>query len=222
VAVATSPLREPTSGLPEPTAYGALSRVAEFVSPPLSETVKVTLKVSHNLYASTLPPLVASKHGERTLAAGLRRQRDFLRKLNVDVEAVSFGGGAGGALADATTARATVALLRALARQPEYSAFEAGLPILGVDGTLATVVGVESPARGKVRAKTGTLWWEDTLNGRALLRSKALAGAMTTAGGTKLVFAIFVNDIPLPAGVTPTREGKVIGRLCEILYEHAG
>ena len=113
-------------------------------------------------------------------------------------------------------------MLRALARQPEYPALNAGLPVLGVDGTLATSVGAASPARGNVRAKTGTLWWEDTLNGRGLLRSKALAGTMTTAGGKKLVFAMFVNDVPLPVGVTPTREGKVLGRLCEILYEHGG
>jgi serine-type D-Ala-D-Ala carboxypeptidase/endopeptidase (penicillin-binding protein 4) len=222
VAVAASPLRNPAADLPDPASYGSLTRVAVIVSPPLSETIKVTLKVSHNLYASTLPLLVAAKHSERTLAAGLRRQREFLRRLEVDTDAVSFGGGAGGAPADATTPRATVTLRRALARLPEYAAVDAGLPVLGVDGTLATSVASDSPARGKVRAKTGTLWWEDTLNGRALLKSKALAGAMTTAAGKKLVFAMFINDVPLAAGVTPTREGKVLGRLCEIVYEYAG
>ena len=44
---------------------------------------------------------------------------------------------------------------------------------------------------------------------------------MTTARGTRLTFAMFVNDVPLPHGVTPSREGKVLGRLCEIVYEHA-
>jgi D-alanyl-D-alanine carboxypeptidase/D-alanyl-D-alanine-endopeptidase (penicillin-binding protein 4) len=222
VAVAASPLREPKAELPPHDAYDHLTRVGVFVSPPLSETVKVTLKVSHNLYASTFPLLVAAKHGERTLAAGLRREGEYLRGLGVDTDAVSFGGGAGGAPADATTPRATVSLLRAMAKQPEYTALHAGLPVLGVDGTLATIVGPDSPARGKVRAKTGTLWWDDALNGRAMLRSKALAGTMTTAHGTKLVFAMFVNDVPLPTGVTPTREGKALGRVCEILYEHGG
>jgi len=32
--------------------------------------------------------------------------------------------------------------------------------------------------------------------------------------------AIFVNKVPLPKGVLPTREGKVIGRLCEVIYQH--
>src|SRR5581483_7018732 len=159
---------------------------------------------------------VAAKYGERTLAAGLHRERQFLADLGVPLDAVSFAGGAGGAPADAATPRATVALLSALAPRPEFAALEAGLPVLGVDGTLASAVGPGSPARGKVRAKTGTLWWEDTLNGRALLRSKALAGTMTTAAGKKLVVAMFVNDVALPAGVTPSREGKVLGKLCEV------
>ncbi|HEX4591117.1 MAG TPA: D-alanyl-D-alanine carboxypeptidase/D-alanyl-D-alanine-endopeptidase [Gemmataceae bacterium] len=221
VAVTGSPLREPRVDLPERDAYARLTRVAAFTSPPFSEAVKVTLKVSQNNYASSMPLLVAAKHGERTLAAGLRRQRDFLRDLGIDRNSVSFAGGAGGDRADATTPRATVSLLQALAKQPEWSAIEAGLPVLGKDGTLATAANRDGPASGHVHAKTGTLWYEDVMNGRALLRSKALAGMMTTARGTKLIYAMFVNDVPLPQGVTPSREGRALGHLCEIIYEHA-
>jgi D-alanyl-D-alanine carboxypeptidase/D-alanyl-D-alanine-endopeptidase (penicillin-binding protein 4) len=57
------------------------------------------------------------------------------------------------------------------------------------------------------------------MNDRQVLRSKSVAGVMSTARGRSLVFALFVNDVPLPAGVTPIREGKALGRLCEILYE---
>ena len=146
--------------------------MARFVSPPFSETVKVTLKVSHNLYASTLPLLVAAKHGERTLAAGLHRQREYLRKLGVDLDSVSFAGGAGGDRADSTTPRTTVSLLRALTKRPEWSALEAGLPILGVDGTLAGAAGKDGPAVGHVHAKTGTLWYEDVMNERACCGAK--------------------------------------------------
>jgi D-alanyl-D-alanine carboxypeptidase/D-alanyl-D-alanine-endopeptidase (penicillin-binding protein 4) len=58
-------------------------------------------------------------------------------------------------------------------------------------------------------------------NDRALLRSKSLAGYLTTAKGRQLAFAMFVNDVPLPQGVTPSREGKVLGRLCELIYQDA-
>jgi serine-type D-Ala-D-Ala carboxypeptidase/endopeptidase (penicillin-binding protein 4) len=118
------------------------------------------------------------------------------------------------------TPRATVQLLRALAKRADYRFFEAALPVLGVDGTLADVVGPNSPARGRVFAKTGTYYWYDLLNGRPLLTSKSLAGVMTTARGRRLTFALFVNNVPLPPGVGPSREGRVLGQLCEILYEH--
>ncbi len=219
VTVQASPIDAPHAELPEKDSYHHLARVAQLTSLPLSEVIKVTLKVSHNLYASTLPLLVAVHEHERTLAAGLRWQRHFLAGLGVDVATISFAGGAGGANADSVTPRATVQLLRAFSKRPEYRDLLAGLPVLGIDGTLADVVPPNSTARGKVQAKTGTLVWDDLMNGRELLRSKALAGVMTTASGRKLVLAVFLNDVPLPPGVKTAREGKALGHLCEILYD---
>src|SRR5205823_13488091 len=103
VEVQASPLQPPRADLPE-KGDRRLERVAEFESPPLSEAIKVTLKVSHNLYASTLPLLVASHDAKhrvpKTLAGGMRRQRAFLKGLGVEVETISLGSGAGGSPAD--------------------------------------------------------------------------------------------------------------------------
>ena len=107
-----------------------------------------------------------------------------------------------------------------MAKRPDYTAYHAALPVLGVDGTLSSVIPADSPAKGKVQAKTGTLFWHDVMNDRNMLRSKALAGAMTAANGRELFVVLFVNDVPLPRGVQPTREGKALGRLCEIIYEN--
>ena len=52
-----------------------------------------------------------------------------------------------------------------------------------------------------------------------MLKSKALAGTMKTKNGTQLFFAMFVNHVPLPAGTAATREGKVLGKMCEIIYD---
>jgi len=206
--------------LPAWDAYAALPRVAVHQSEPLAEVVRVVLKVSHNLYASTLPLLVALKQGKRTHLEGMRQAHKQLKELGVDVERISLESGAGGGNGDRVSPRATVQLLLGMAKRPDFAVYKAGFPILGVDGTLADVVEKDSPARGKVFAKTGTYGDTDLLNDRMLLRSKSLAGVMTTAGGKELVFAIFVNDVLLPHHVEPTREGKVIGRLCEILYAH--
>ncbi|MBA4188532.1 MAG: D-alanyl-D-alanine carboxypeptidase/D-alanyl-D-alanine-endopeptidase [Planctomycetaceae bacterium] len=212
-------LRQALTILPTKDAYAELTKVASFQSPPFREAIAVTLKVSHNLYASTLPCLIAASKGQETVEAGLREERKILEKLGVDVSQISFGGGAGGASADHVTARATVQLLQGMAKRPEWDAYKAGLPIMGVDGTLADVVGADSPVRGKVFAKTGTLVWFDAANERVLLKSKALAGTMTTKAGTPLYLAIFVNNVPLPTGIGPGREGKLLGKLCEILHD---
>jgi D-alanyl-D-alanine carboxypeptidase/D-alanyl-D-alanine-endopeptidase (penicillin-binding protein 4) len=220
VAVRASELRTPTVELPEKDSYAKLTRVALFTSPPLGEALKVTLKVSHNLYASTLPLLLAVKDGKRTQPEGMRAQRKILADLGVDVDGISLESGAGGGNGDRVSPRATVQLLMAMSKRPDFPTFKAGLPILGVDGTLIESVKEDSPARGKVFGKTGTYGDPDLMNDRPMLRSKTLAGVMTNAGGRTLVFAIFVNEVPLPKGVEPTREGKVIGKLCEIIYQH--
>jgi D-alanyl-D-alanine carboxypeptidase/D-alanyl-D-alanine-endopeptidase (penicillin-binding protein 4) len=219
VAVDSSPLApNPAARLPLRAEVEKLPRVALLTSLPFSENMKLILKVSHNLHASTLPLLVAAKNGKRTLEDGMRLQHDFLAKAGVEVETISFGGGAGGSRADCTTPRATVRLLRHMATRPDFAAYEAALPRLGVDGTLAEVVKPDSPARDKVQAKTGTFMWKNTMNNRFLLNSKALAGYLTTSRGRKLAFAMFVNHTHMEKSSDSTREGKTLGRLCEIIY----
>ena len=167
--------------------------VAEYNSPPLREYLKVILKVSQNLHASTLPMLVAANHGETTLARGLRREGEILSKLGVDPRSVSFGGGAGGSRSDLITPRAAVALLKAMAARPDYSSYDAALPVLGRDGTLAKAVSPgESPGPwpcgGRRQTPSGSflLPWTDA----PILLNKALASRyLETASGKKLIFA---------------------------------
>jgi D-alanyl-D-alanine carboxypeptidase/D-alanyl-D-alanine-endopeptidase (penicillin-binding protein 4) len=225
VDVAASPLGSNNiTSLPARDHVLKLPKLAEYTSPPLADYLRVILKASHNLHASTLPMLIAAHHGERTLNDGLRREGEILKRLGVDVTSISFGGGAGGSRADLVTPRATVALLRAMAGRSDYAAYEAALPILGRDGTLAESVSANSPVRGHARAKTGTFWVENGLNGSAVLTSKALAGTLETASGRRLVFAFFVNDVPIDASsidaVTEAtvNAGKLLGRLCEAFY----
>lgn len=219
VAVDASPLAEqPATALPPRDEVARLPRVAVFTSPPFSESARLILKVSHNLHASTLPLLLAARNGKRTLAEGLRVQHDFLGRLGLDVETISFGGGAGGSSADYVTPRATVQLLRAMHGRPDGVLYRAALPVLGDDGTLFDAVGPESPARGKVQAKTGTYFWDNVMNKRVLLTSKALAGYMTTAANRELAFALFVNHVHLDKAADTARVGKTLGRLCEVIY----
>lgn len=210
----------PSHNLPSPAEVRALPQVAVLKSLPFAESAKLILKVSHNLHASTLPLLVASKHGERTLADGLKRQHAFLKQAKVDVDTISFGGAAGGARGDFVTPQATIQLLQYMAKRPDFAAYHEALPRLGVDGTLATNIPQDSPARDKVQAKTGTLYSENTMNGASLMTSKALAGYMTTAKGRKLIFALFVNNAHVREGITTKTFGDDLGKICEIVYLH--
>jgi D-alanyl-D-alanine carboxypeptidase/D-alanyl-D-alanine-endopeptidase (penicillin-binding protein 4) len=221
VAVKVSALSRPSGTLPDPDAYAGLSIVARHESPPFSELLKVVLKTSHNLYASTLPLLLAAKHGQRTLTQGMELEAKILSELGVDVKSIALESGAGGGSSDHVTPRSTVRLLLALRRRSDFEIFRSALPVLGVDGTLAGLLPKDSPAYGKVQAKTGTYIDNDLLNGRTYLRSKSLAGVMTAKSGRNLVFAVFLNDVLLPPGVDSRREGKLLGLLCERIYEEA-
>ncbi len=224
VRVAASPLGEnPAGSLPSKAEVAALPVVAQYTSPPFREYLKVILKVSQNLHASMLPLLVAAHHGGTTLERGLRLEGEILAKLGVDTRTIAFGGGAGGSRSDLATPRATVALLQAMAARPDFAAFDAALPVLGRDGTLAKAVPPESPARGHARAKTGTFWVDNALDGRPVLLSKALAGYLETAAGRKLIFAFFLNNAPVEAVNAPASEfaaaaGRRLGKLCEVFY----
>jgi D-alanyl-D-alanine carboxypeptidase/D-alanyl-D-alanine-endopeptidase (penicillin-binding protein 4) len=227
MTVEASPLGEnDAAALPPREAVAALPRIAQYTSPPLREYLRVVLKVSQNLHASTLPLLLAVKDGRRTLDAGLACEGAILKDLGVAVDSISIGSGAGGSPADLVSPRATVALLQGLAGRPDYAAFESALPILGRDGTLAEAIPADSSARGHVRAKTGTFYVRDGLSGKTMLTSKALAGTLETAGGRRLVFAAFVNDVPLrvkngEVGEATAAVGRLLGRLCEVIYAEA-
>jgi serine-type D-Ala-D-Ala carboxypeptidase/endopeptidase (penicillin-binding protein 4) len=226
VQLACSPLDvNETANLPTRSSVAGLPRMAEYTSPPFSEYLRVILKVSHNLHASTLPLILAARHGGQTLEAGLKEEGVLLKSLGVEPGSISFGGGAGGARADLVTPRATITLLLAMAARPDFAAYDTALPILGRDGTLAKAVGKDSAVRGHVHAKTGTFFVENGLNGKTILTSKALAGYLETASGRSLVFAAFVNNVPLdaprpdfPVSEATTMAGQVLGKLCEAIY----
>jgi D-alanyl-D-alanine carboxypeptidase/D-alanyl-D-alanine-endopeptidase (penicillin-binding protein 4) len=220
VSVKASALARPETQLPEKDGYAGLTTVAHYESPPFSELVKVVLKVSHNLYASALPLLIAARHGKRTHVEGMELEGKILADLGLDLRDIALESGAGGGSCDRLTPRATVQLLRAMRRRPDAAAYCSAMPVLGVDGTLAGLLPKDSPAYGKVSAKTGTYLETDLVNDRPFLRCKSLAGVMTSQSGRNLVFAIFLNDVPLSRDADPTHAGKMLARICEAIYLH--
>src|SRR2546430_16899502 len=96
-----------------------------------------------------------------------------------------------------------VTYLAYMSKQKDFQIFYDALPILGRDGTLFDIQ-LQSPAAGKVHAKTGTFSAYDPLNRRLLVTGKGLAGYMTTHTGAPLAFPIFINN-----GFVPTEHEAV-------------
>jgi D-alanyl-D-alanine carboxypeptidase/D-alanyl-D-alanine-endopeptidase (penicillin-binding protein 4) len=207
-------------------AYAALAAnytpdkvVGEHVSPPFKEDVKVTLKVSQNLHASTMPfllgALVAHKH-EEVDQAGFDLENGLLTKAGLDLHGMAQGDGAGG---DAFyTPDFMVHYLLFLSRQKDFPEFYRALPVLGRDGTLFRLQ-VNSPAAGHVHAKTGTDDRYDAVNRRTLLAGKGLAGYMDTASGQHLIFALYLNMFSVPLDDPEESAGQVLGEIAAAAYD---
>jgi len=220
VEVEASPLgMNPSDKLPENATYEENERVALLISPPYSESVKLILKVSHNLGADITPLLIAVKNNKKTLEEGLAIEGDIFRKMGIQIEDISISDGAGGDKGDLISPSVMLQLLSVMSKSPYFESFYNALPILGVDGSLTHFAGPDNAARGKVFAKTGTLVWGDLLNNRLIVISKGLAGYMTTLKGRKLAFALYVNNAPVQTVDDLGRIGSDQGKICEAIYK---
>jgi D-alanyl-D-alanine carboxypeptidase/D-alanyl-D-alanine-endopeptidase (penicillin-binding protein 4) len=196
-------------------------RVAEHVSTPLSEDVKLTLKVSQNLHASTMPYVMGAVLGHATGKIdqkGFQLEHDYLTQAGLDLRGVSQSDGAGGAGVAFYTPDFAVHYLAYMAMQPHFDMFQKDLPILGKDGTLADTQ-KESPGVGHVFAKTGTYGGRDYLNGRRMITGKGLAGYTTTPDGRHLAFAFYVNNVERTDDQDVSdMGGQALGEMASALY----
>lgn len=193
--------------------------IAEHVSPPFREEVKVTLKVSQNLHASMTPRMLHAvlARGD-TSKTGFDLEHDFLVRAGLDLSGAQQADGAGG---DAHfTPEFMVNYLAYMSHQKDSAYFYNALPILGRDGTLWNIE-QSSPAAGHVHAKTGTFMVPDPLNRRMFVTGKGIAGYITTAKGQHLAFAAYVNNVSVsldPNAVTAIA-GQALGAIAAAAYD---
>lgn len=190
--------------------YKPENLVAEHVSPPLKEEVKVTLKVSQNLHASMTPFVLGALLAHKATQinqAGFDLENDFLKKGGLDLTGASQSDGAGGNAF--YTPDFMVHYLLYMSKQKDFADFHHALPILGKDGTLLKIQ-VNSRAAGQVHAKTGTYGIYDALNKNLMVTGKGLAGYMETASGEHLVLALYANMVAVPLD-DPEATQKIVG-----------
>jgi len=197
--------------------------VAEHVSLPFSEDVRITLKVSQNLHASMgiyYLGLLSAKASNKVLNAGFKVENEFLSTAKLDLTGASQGDGAGGDWADLFSPDFMCHYLSYWKTRPDYNTFLNALPILGKDGTLAKIQ-VSSPAAGHVFAKTGTFGSDDRLNERGMLNGKGLAGYVVTKSGRTIAFAAYVNHTSLENDPDAAQNiaGQALGEIAAAAYE---
>ncbi len=153
--------------------------VATLDSLPLSQDLLEMLRRSDNTTAELLTKyLGATVAHQGSTAAGARTVHDTLTRLGLPTTGTATVDGSGLDLGNRVTCNLLTA---ALDRAGPDSVLAKSLPVAGQTGTLRFRLN-NTPAAGRVEAKTGTL---DTVN--------ALAGFVHSVSGQVLTFAFIIN-----------------------------
>lgn len=181
-------------------ASGTSMPITSLISLPYSEYAKFILKVSYNIGADTSLVLFGLTQSVKNMADALFVEKNLLTsQYHLPAKEFYFIDGSGGGQTTATNFVVTK-WLQIMSTLPVFQAYFDALPILGIDGSLATVTAFQKNpslkgATGQVRAKTGT-YAEGTSQG-LILKGQGFAGYITTKSGRKLIYQLVVNNVPL-------------------------
>ena len=169
--------------------------LAEHISPPLSDSLKLVNKISQNLHTEVLLRTAAVESCRKAPSApppvncaALPLDSfplapvEFYKAAGIPEGDIIQTDGSGLSRHDLITPRAAVALLRYAAKQPWFANFEESLPVAGIDGTMEDRL-KNTPAVGHVHAKTGSVEHVRTRSGYA-----------DTPSGRKLIFSLLANN----------------------------
>ena len=113
-----------------------------------------------------------------------------------------------------------VRYLAYMSRQPYGRLFFDSLPVLGRDGTLAEML-TDSPAAGHVHAKTGSYVVCNALDRGVMLLGKGLVGYVDAKNGHRLIFAAYVNLVPLHNMDDVAGVGEMLAEIAGLVYQYA-
>lgn len=194
--------------------YTTRNRLAEHISPPVSEEVKVMLKTSSNVHTVMwiyVDGAIAGRSRTNPAAAYDLLQAGLFKTAGLDPEPPGSAEGE-------YTSAFFVDFLAYISRQLYFRLYRDALPIMGKDGSLAGVQ-VTSLAAGHVYAKTGTGVGGSASNP---LLEAALAGYIQVPDGRWLAFAEFMN-MPITSPGEVMTEGNVadeaMGEIATAVYE---
>jgi len=190
----------PARLLPAKGSYRPANKVAQLTGMRYGQDAKLILKISYNIGADTSLVLWGLTRGVNSMPGALLAERQNLAaNYGIASNQFHFVDGSGGGNSTASNVAVTK-MLEELAKAPDYQVLYDDLPILGVDGSLATVKDFEKDATlrgaaGQVHAKTGT-YVGGSASG-AVLKGQAFGGYVTTKTGRHLTYQLVVNNVPI-------------------------
>ena len=209
----------PVDKLPAQNSYSAEDLVAEYVSPPFSEFTKLVLKVSHNYGANLSIILFGLANGVRTNQDSLEQERmTLVDKFDVPGSGFNFPTNGSGSPDSEASPRAVTTLLQNMNNTDVFDPYFESFPILGVDGSLK-FVDEGSIATGRVRGKTGTSVSFNPETQQLILNAKSLGGYIDSISDNRVIFAVFVNNVPLSNVSDILEINNDLGEIATIIYE---
>jgi D-alanyl-D-alanine carboxypeptidase/D-alanyl-D-alanine-endopeptidase (penicillin-binding protein 4) len=153
-------------------------------SDPLAQVVRDINKQSDNLMTRTLLLTLGMGHedGPATLEKGRAALADWLDRQGLDLPGLVIDNGSGLSRETTISAEGLARVLAWAYAHPEMSELIASLPIVGVDGTLATRLR-RTPIEGQGHIKTGTL--------RGVT---AMAGFLVDRDGERWILVSLINN----------------------------
>jgi D-alanyl-D-alanine carboxypeptidase/D-alanyl-D-alanine-endopeptidase (penicillin-binding protein 4) len=176
--------------VPGRSASGA-TELAAVQSAQLGQIVERTLAVSDNKAAEVIGRQVGLAVGQNaSFAGGARAVVQVLQGLGVDTSGAQVYDGSGLSRRDRLTPQTLLDVLQtvAAAGHPDLRDVITGLPVAGFTGSLQwRFDDAPAAARGRVRAKTGTL-----------TGVHGLAGIITDAQGDRMAFVAIADRVAVP------------------------
>jgi D-alanyl-D-alanine carboxypeptidase/D-alanyl-D-alanine-endopeptidase (penicillin-binding protein 4) len=175
IAVVSDPTLSPVDS--------ASTLLAEHISPPLEKVISSINQRSQNWHAEQLLKTLGKiELGRGSFDAGIAVEREFLRSIGIEPDAVYIRDASGLSTNNLVTPHALITVLRHMLRHPHGALFFASLPTAGGEGSLRSRFS-NSPAAGAVHAKTGSI-----------LHVNSLSGYLVPTPADTLAFSILSNN----------------------------
>jgi D-alanyl-D-alanine carboxypeptidase/D-alanyl-D-alanine-endopeptidase (penicillin-binding protein 4) len=178
-------------------------------SRPLAEIARPLLKDSINLYGEAVQRLNGSGSPPRTNDQAVNGMKQRLLSWGIPMDGFQLLDGSGLSRRDVLAPDTLLAVLVRMYDPGDMSPWMSGMPIAGVDGTLATRM-KGTAAENNVHAKTGTM-----------SNVRSLAGYVRTRDGEPLAFVVMVNNFEGTAAQAISAIDAIAIRLASFARAHS-